>query len=241
MTTSRRFAVIALVALVALAACRGTGEAPRASASNATVARLFRTPEHALALEQPDEHVLGARELLDALSAATGWTFVYPGDESWTTWSTGVTAAEARRVPAAGVYTFVESVLAQRNCGLALVSVGEPRLLAVHWLGHDGATRALAAARLVDESELADWCAHPAQLVRVLARVRNAATRDVVRRSEYQPATEPCQQFVVLGDTGTIVIAGLAPWVAAQCDLVRALDRELARIDPSPPDAPRSP
>jgi hypothetical protein len=230
-----------LCALALLAACAGTREpvheAAQAPALSATSAEtLFPAPRRGLAFALPPDTILDAAQLLDAFSTATGWTVLFPGDEKWAQWSTGVTVAAASRVPPASVYTFVEGVLVERRCVFSIVSATEPRMFALHWLDDPRASNPLARATLVDETELAMWREHPAQLVRVLLHVEHDQARELAHSGDNLLGSGPLEEVVVLGDTHAVLVEGLAPRVAAQCELIRAIDRDLAR---APANTPR--
>lgn len=222
----------ALCALALLAACAGTREpalepAPARSATSANA--LFPTPQRGLEFALPPDTILDAAQLLDAFSTATGWTVLFPGDEKWARWSTGITVAAASRIQPGSVYTFVEGILVERRCVFTIVSATEPRILALHWLDDARASNPLSRATLVDESELATWRQHPAQLVRVLLRVEHDQARELAHSGDNLLGSGPLEEVVVLGDTHAVLVEGLAPRVAAQCELIRAIDRDLAR------------
>lgn len=199
----------------------------RASSDANSAERLFPAPERGLAFTLPPDTILDAAQLLDAFSAATGWTVLFAGDENWAHWSTGVTVGDASRIPGAGVYAFVEAILVERRCVFTIVSATEPRLLAVHWIDAARASNPLARARLVDEADLPGWRAHPAQLVRVLLTLEHEEVRDLVQRGDSPLGAETLQELIELAGTHVVVIAGLAPWVAERCELLHRLDRQL--------------
>jgi hypothetical protein len=169
-------------------------------------------------------HVVGDRETQNSLASTT----------------TGLTGP--LDVPAAEVWTTIEGLLARNGFALTLIKKDDPKLIGIQSMLVSGRERARNDAIYVPEAELQAWTRHPAFLITTMVDVDQADVRVLSNSMRTMFTDAGMQQMIPLGNSNSMLMIGLASWVASQATMMHELNerarREAAANPPSKPAEP---
>jgi type II secretory pathway component GspD/PulD (secretin) len=223
----RRSTVILISSLaLGLAACKASPSPaptptspPSAASRNTKPGALLPAPSGPLDLTVAEGSKLTLDELLARLSKLTGVTFSIEGGASELLKNDIVALSQNKRVPAADVYAWVESILQQNGYVLAVLHEGDVPLLGLY---ANRAPRSSQPTPISVPVEQIDECrAHPALYVTTVVHLPNTDVRTLANslRGMANDAVGS-SSIMPVGNTNNVILTGSGRNVA---DLVATL------------------
>ena len=227
--------IVAFVPTVgcASASAARTATLPPEPGVSAATADPFPTPSSGLKVQVAPGEEMSLEKLLDEFSKVTGQTLLITPTTCQALKSSPTGLNRSVDVPAAEVYSFVESVLAHNQHALQVLSDHEPRLLAVHNLQmmRNGNRSLSDLAQYVPVKDIGIYARHPAVLVTTMVELPSTDVRTLSNSMRALLTDQITQQIIPVGNTNALVIGGSGASVANLVTVLRECDEGARRAE----------
>lgn len=193
----------------------------------------FPTPSAGLKIQIAPGEEMSLERLLDEFSRVTGQNLLISNDTCSALKSVPTGLNRSVEVPASGVYSFVENILAHNQYVLEVLSDHEPRLLAVHNLAQGrNSNRSLSdLAQYVPVKDIDLYARHPAVLVTTMIELPSTDVRTISNSLRSLLSDAVTQQIIAVGNTNTLVLGGSGASIANLVTVLRECDESARRAE----------
>jgi type II secretory pathway component GspD/PulD (secretin) len=188
---------------------------------------LFPTPSAGISISDDTK----LEKLVAEFSKVTGITAIADPETRTLLQKSTTGLNRAVEVPAAEVYSFVESVFVQNDLYLTVLHEREPRLFAIHGRGVSRASREMPF--VVASNDLATFTQHPAVLITTILDLAHTDVRTLSNSMRTMFTDANTQQMIPVGNSNSLILTGLGGTVVSIAKMLQEADESAKRAEES--------
>jgi hypothetical protein len=219
-----------LLCVLMFTACAATPRSnlPDAKASAAHASFVapdpFPVPKEGLAIAGDASGGPTLDKVLADFERVTGVHFVVGPETANLLSMTHVGVTRPLDVPAAEVWSVVETLVTQHDFLFSLLRREDPRLIGVESMEGPARKTARSAAIQIEAADIPVWQRHPAFLVQTVLDLDQLDVRTISNSMRSMFTDANTQQIIPVGNTNSMMILGSGPTVASLAATFRAMN-----------------
>ena len=217
------------LSILLASACSGLPNQKTASPSITSAADPFPAATAGIQVTIADGADMKLQKLLEEFSKVTGVALLMDNETRQEVAKSSTGLNRSVDVPAAEVYSVVETILLQNGFGLSPVHDREPRIATLLSINQGGARGARSSAIFVSAHDLESFARHPAVLVTTIVDMPHTDVRTLSNSMRTMFTDASTQQIIPVGNTNTLIITGFAGSVANIVRMLQVAEESSAR------------